>query len=337
MAALIYDDDIDFAQYEASTDAKQMVRSASLYVQELIDRANSPVREVHARMPWMKTHGLIRFRKGEVTVWGGPNGSGKSLVTGQVGLSLCAQDEKVCIASFEMKPVKTMSRMGRQWTQYNLDDAQVMSDPSERRIVLDHYEQFRDWTDGKLWLYDRQGTVEWRRVCAVARYAARELGITQFFVDNLMKCVAGEDDYNGQKAFVDELCSVARDEDIHIHLVHHIKKPDNEERLPTKYDFKGTGAITDQPDNVIAVWRNKAKERLREAKKAFVDTDPDTKLVVDKQRNGDGWEGVIGLWYEPKSQQYLAGHNLKPMTFYSPPEEQPLEFPADEPAYSSEF
>lgn len=317
MAETIVPDDIDFTFYENETNAQQNVRSASLYVQALLDRVASPVREKRIYMPWGKTKKLIQFRPGEVTVWGGPNGSGKSLVTGQVGLSLCAQDEKVALASFEMKPVKTLERMGRQWTKFNLYDDVLMSDPVERREVLDLYEQFRDWTDGKLWMYDQQGTVHWKQVCAVARYCAKEKGITQFFIDNLMKCVAGEDDYNGQKAFVDELCAIARDHDMHIHLVHHVKKPSNEDSLPGKYDFKGTGAITDQVDNVIAVWRNKVKERARQANKMVSETEPDAKLVVDKQRNGDGWEGVIGLWYNGQSQQFLGGHNHKPMDLFS--------------------
>ena len=317
MAEVITPDDIDFQLYERETEAKQRVKSAKLYVQDLLERINAPKREKRVYMPWGKTRGLLQFRPGEVTVWGGPNGAGKSLVTGQVGLSLAAQEERICIASFEMKPTRTLDRMGRQWTKFSLHDDQIMADPTERREVLGLYEQFRDWTDGRLWMYDQQGTVSWKQVCAVARYCSKELGITQFFVDNLMKCVAGEDDYNGQKAFVDELCAIARDHDMHIHLVHHIKKPANEDALPGKYDFKGTGAITDQVDNVIAVWRNKRKERDRQAKKMVADTEPDTKLIVDKQRNGDGWEGVIGLWYDQQSQQFVAGHNHKPMDLWA--------------------
>lgn len=321
MAQVITSDDIDFAVYEQETDAQQKVRSASLYVQALLDRINSPAKQAHVYMPWAKTHALIQFRPGEVTCWGGPNGAGKSIVTGQVALSLCGQGEKCCVASFEMKPIKTLERMGRQWTHYDIDDEQIVGNPSERRMMLDALEQFRDWTDGKLWLYDQQGTVQWKHVCAVARYCAKELGITQFFVDNLMKCVAGEDDYNGQKAFVDELCAIARDYGMHIHLVHHIKKPSSDDHLPSKYDFKGTGAITDQVDNVIAVWRNKTKERNRQAGKLVSETEPDSKLHVDKQRNGSGWEGVIGLWYHHQSQQFLAGHNVGPMVFYKKQQE----------------
>lgn len=322
MAELITADDIDFSFYERETDAQQKVKSASLYVQALLDRIASPVREKRQFMPWGKTHRLLQFRPGEVTVWGGPNGSGKSLVTGQVALSLCAQEQKVCVASFEMKPMKTLERMGRQWTKFNSNDPQVLSDPNERRIMIDLLEQFRDWTDGRMWLYDQQGTVSWKQVCAVARYCAKEKGITHFFIDNLMKCVAGEDDYNGQKAFVDELCAIARDHNIHIHLVHHIKKPATDDSKPSKYDFKGTGAITDQPDNVIAVWRNKTKERNRQAKKLVSDTEPDALLIVDKQRNGEGWEGNIGLWFDKQSTQFVAGHNLAAMDFYTAPQEE---------------
>lgn len=322
MAELIHPDDIDFSVYERETDAQQNVKSASLYVQALIDRMNSPVAEKKALMPWGKTHTLIQFRPGEVTVWGGPNGAGKSLVTGQVALSLCAQGEKVCIASFEMKPTKTLERMGRQWTKFNINDPLVLGDPVERRQLQDLYEQFRDWTDNKLWLYDQQGTVQWRQVAAVCRYAAKVLGISQVFVDNLGKCVAGEDDFNGQKAFVDELCSIARDNAIHIHLVHHVKKPPTDDHKASKYDFKGSGAITDQPDNVIAIWRNKAKERNRQANKMVADTEPDAMLIVDKQRNGEGWEGNIGLWYHRASQQFVGSHKAEPMDFYHAPEQE---------------
>lgn len=313
---VITSDDIDFALYEHVTDHQQKVKAASVYVQALLDRMNTVNREKRVFLPWEKTHGLIQFRPGEVTVWGGPNGSGKSLVTGQTALSLCAQGEKVCVASFEMKPMKTLERMGRQWTHMSMADDHNLADPRMRAILTDVYEQFRDWTDTRMWLYDQQGTVQWKQVCAVARYCAKELGITQFFVDNLMKCVAGEDDYNGQKAFVDELCSIARDSNIHIHLVHHIKKPSTENAKPTKYDFKGTGAITDQPDNVIVVWRNKEKERKFQDGKATAMTEPDAMLIVDKQRNGEGWEGNIGLWYHGPSQQFLPGHNVAPMEFY---------------------
>lgn len=320
MAEMIFADEIDFAAYEQETDAQQKVKPAGLWIQELMDRIKSPIKPVQAVMPWRKTHSMVQFRPGEVTVWGGANGNGKSLVTGQVGLSLCAQGEKVCIASFEMKPAKTLERMGRQFSGFNPNDPAFAGSDAATQELLDVYRQFKEWTDGRLWLYDQQGTVTTRQVCAVVRYCAKERGITHFFVDSLMKCVSGEDDYNGQKQFVDELTSIARDNGIHVHLVHHIRKPTDESHKPTKYDYKGSGAITDQVDNVISVWRNKAKEKKRDEDKQVDEKEPDALLICDKQRNGE-WEGSIGLWFDRPSMQYVGGPGDEPLLMYRHPED----------------
>jgi twinkle protein len=312
-------DDIDWGIYERETHAQQNVKPASLWVQDLIDRIRKPVAQKRCVMPWRKTHSLIQFRPGEVTLWGGANGHGKSLVTGQVSLSICTQGEKVCVASFEMKPLKTLERMGRQWSCFNPSDPAFLGDERASAQFIDLYEQFRDWTDTRLWLYDQQGTVQWTQVCAVARYCAKELGVTHFVVDSLMKCVSGEDDYNGQKAFIDELTAIARDYGIHVHIVHHIRKPADESHKPNKYDYKGTGAITDQVDNVISVWRNKVKEKKREAGGMGLEAEPDALLICDKQRNGE-WEGSIGLWFHPLSQQFLGAFGDEPLSLYNHPE-----------------
>ena len=148
--AIIREDQIDFALYEHETEAKQKVKPASMWIQELIDRLRNPVKQPRALMPWRKTHKLMQFRPGEVTVWGGANGSGKSLVTGQIALSLCTQGEKVCIASFEMKPLKSLERMGRQWSTFNADEPAFRGDEKAIAQFVDVYEQFRDWTMSKL-------------------------------------------------------------------------------------------------------------------------------------------------------------------------------------------
>jgi twinkle protein len=319
MAEMITPDDIDFSFYEHETDAAQKVKPASLWVAELIERLKNPVHEVRSVMPWRKTHLQIQFRPGELTVWGGANGAGKSLVTGQVALSLCSQDEKVCIASFEMKPRKTLERMARQWSTYNVNDPAFYGNDEAKAQFIDLYEQFSEWTNGKLWLYDQQGTANAKQVCAVVRYCAKEKGITHFVIDSLMKCVSAEDDYTGQKMFIDELTAIARDYSIHVHVVHHVKKPADEAHKPGKYDFKGSGAITDQADNVIAVWRNKAKESKRDAGVAVADQEPDALLICDKQRNGE-WEGKIGLWFDKNSMQYVASAGDSPLSLYKHPE-----------------
>lgn len=315
---ILLDDEIDFSRYENETETRERVKPASVWLAELIENLRNPVRGVRQVLPWRKTHSLIQFRPGEVTIWGGANGAGKSLITGMVALSLMAQDQSVCVASFEMKPRKTLERMARQWSGHNPDDPAFAGSAEAKESLIDIYGQFRDWAQ-KLWLYDQQGTVTAKKIAAVVRYCATEKGVRHFFVDSLMKCVAGEDDYNGQKAFVDELTAIARDHEMHIHLVHHIRKPGDESHKPNKYDYKGSGAITDQVDNVISVWRNKPKEKKVEAGQQVDRMEPDALLICDKQRNGE-WEGSIGLWYDRPSQQYVGAPDDEPIVIYRPPE-----------------
>ena len=315
MSNFLSDDSIDFSAYLTETEPKQKVRPASEFVQDLIDDLGSEKREKRAYLPWEKTHGLFAFRPGEVTLWGGVNGHGKSLMTGLAALSLCTQGEKVCIASFEMKPRKSLERMARQFSSQAAPTPFEMRDSAVMAAFRDCYEQFRDWTDRQLWFYDQQGTVKTETLIGVMRYCAKELGITHFFIDSLMKCIAGEDDYNGQKTFIDEVTAIARDYGMHIHVIHHIKKLASEEAQPDKMDVKGSGSITDQVDNLLLVWRNKKKERDQQAGKKVSETEPDALLICDKQRNGE-WEGKFSLWYERDSQQFVGAAGSASLNFY---------------------
>jgi twinkle protein len=314
---LLTPDTIDFSAYMRETEASEKVRPASAYVQELIDALGKPDTTRKSFLPWDKLQDKFAFRPGEVTLWAGVNGHGKSLMTGMAALSLMCQDEKVCIASFEMKPRKSLERMARQWTS-DFPQGDFGMDERVLATFTDLYEQFQGFTDKRLWFYDQQGTVNTRMLIGVIRYCAKELGITHFFIDSLMKCVGAEDDYNGQKAFVDELTAIARDYNMHIHLVHHIRKLQSEEQTPDKNDVKGSGSIADQVDNLLLVWRNKKKEKDLAANKPVPADMGDALLICDKQRNGE-WEGKLTLWFDRHSQQYVTSMGGSALSFYSYP------------------
>lgn len=283
-------DTIDFSAYMASTEAAHRIISAAAYVQEVTDYFHAENIDRGSVMPWPKTHDLVRFRKHEVTLWAGMNGHGKSLALGQCCLSFVAAGEPTCIASMEMKPVVTLARMARQFSR-------------EHTPTRDQIKVFHGATGRHLWLYDQQGTVNAERMLAVMRYCAQEKGIRHFVLDSLMKCGIAEDDYTAQKLFVDGICTIARDTGMHIHLVAHSRKQQNELSAPGKMDVKGSGSITDQVDNVLTVWRNKAKERSVEMGLLDKSNEPDAFVICDKQRNGE-WEGRIALWFDPRGQRY---------------------------------
>jgi len=285
------DDTIDFQELaNQPTDIERLV-SPDSFRQDTIDYLMGTGQTYGATLPWGETHDNIRFRPGEVSLWMGMNGHGKSLLTSQVFLDFIHQGQKVCIASFEMKPKATLARMARQ--------AAMASSPTEAFV-----HGFIDHAIGKLYLYDKQGNVDAQNLLGIIRYAVRKHGIQQFVIDSLMKCVKGEDDYNGQKDFVNSLCTLAQDENLHIHLVHHSRKLADESQLPGKMDAKGSGAIVDQVDQSFVVWRNKKKEEaVRAGNKDYDLTKPDAILRCDKNRHGE-WEGSIGLYFSQGPLHY---------------------------------
>ena len=303
-------DEIDFAAYLKETDAKTKVKPAANFVQDAKDRLRANANTKRTYLPWPKCNGAFDFKRGEVTVWAGQNGHGKTDVTTQVALSLVGQGEKVCVASFEMKPVTTIGRMVRMFAMTNPFSPEYQG--GSGLDALDAlYDDFGDWTTGRMWLYDQTGTAFPETVLGMVKYCANELGITHVFIDSLMKCVRAEDDYNGQKEFVDQLCAIAKDCNIHIHLVHHLKKPAKESDMPDKHDTKGSGSITDQVDNLFMVWRNKPKEDAGKSQgdRSNKQTEPDCYLFCRKQRNyegnGDG-EPAISLWRHRDAGNFVA-------------------------------
>ena len=308
---IIKSENIDVEKYLKNTDLPAQVKSAANWLDEIYDNYVDPAKTDDAVMPWVKTHSDVKFRLGEVTVYAGSNGGGKSLVTGQIALGLIKQNLKVCIASYEMKPVTTIVRMLRQFAGENINLPLTHDKEGYIRALLGRFSGF---IEDKLYLYDQQGSTTPQKTIAMARYCAVELGIKHIFIDSLMKCVVAEDSLNEQKSFVDELCALARDHNVHIHLVHHIRKLQSEEIQPSKTDLKGSGSIADQVDNVFLVWRNKKKENARRNNDDYDEKQPDMFLMCQKQRNGEA-EEFYGMYFEHNSQQFVDTLGGQPIDF----------------------
>lgn len=287
---------IDFKAYlESRQEGEQNVKSPEEYRESLHDRILGRNTQQGATLPWAYTHSRFRFRPGEVTLWFGQNGHKKSMVTGFVGNDLIGQGESVGIASFEMSPTRTLERM-------------IPQALGHRCTTPNQVDEFLEYCAGKLWLYDKRGTVKPDVVLGVLYYCAEQLGVTHFFIDSLMKCVKGEDDYNGQKAFIDSVCAAANDLQIHVHVVHHSKKLPDAKTRPGKFDAKGSGAIVDQVDNAISVF-----QIPEEAKKH---ADPDNVIYIDKQRNGE-WQGSVATYFDRDSLQFLDDRRSTPKSYIS--------------------
>jgi twinkle protein len=297
-------DTIDFAAFERSTDPQVRVRKASVFVTELLGQFAD--RDQSARRPEMlstKLRSCIEFRPAEVTAWAGYNGHRKSMFTGQVALDLCVQRQRVLCMSLEMQPERTLARMARQAAgSARLEPAQVLA--------------FSTWTDGKLWLFDHVGRLTPHATVAVCRYFAEELQGQHVFIDSMMMVCGSEESLDEQKQFVTDLVRLAHETGLHIHLVTHCRKPQtgDDTKPPTKYDLRGSAAISDQCHNVVTVWVNKAKAIAlqKDPHDATALDKPDVRVCVEKQRNGE-FEGAVGLWWHKASMRFVdERHTLVP-------------------------
>ena len=272
--------DIDFIKYlnEHKSDNEKVKRVSDYYdeLEAFIEKGH----DVHgAKLPFKRLHNKFGFRGGEVTLWSGYNGHKKSMVLGFVTNNIIMQQEKVCMASFEMKPVSTIKRMTIQHTQ----------------VALPHYNEYADFMSfagNNFFILDQMGGMNPQRLYGVMMYCAKELNVKHFVIDSLMRIIPKEDDYNAQKDFVVKLCELAQSLNIHVHLVHHTTKGD-ESKIGGRYNAKGTGAISDNIHNSFIVWSN--KEKLKDM--------PDVILKCDKQREGE-WEGSIALNFDANTMNF---------------------------------
>ncbi|MDD5513363.1 MAG: toprim domain-containing protein [Candidatus Omnitrophica bacterium] len=248
-----------------------------------------------AVLPWKKVHDQVRLRLGDISVWAGINSHGKTLALSHVAVDLVSQGYRVCIASMEMSPAD----MGMKMYQ------QIGGVDKPTKTWAGKIQQFVH--DG-IWIFNVYGTAKTEKILQVFEYAFFRYGVKHFIVDSLAKCGINEDDYNRQKSFIDSLMEFAGKHHVHVHVVIHVRKGDDESKIPGKMDIKGTGSLTDMVDNVFIIWRNKKKESImfgddEEARQANRDK-PDAFLKVDKQRK-TGKEPTFALWFHPQSCQFI--------------------------------
>lgn len=298
---ILSDKDIDLEEYLAflGKQESQEVLPVTDFAHALFQRLELGNAKHGPALPWIKTHDTIRFQPGELSIWAGINGHGKSLLLGQVIL-WWLKYQTALIASLEMKPVETLYRMARQM----------------RGGMFGHeyLDEFMAGLEGKLWIYDQLDSVQSDRILGLIHYAASELKTDHIVIDSLTKCGLSRDDYAVQARFVDRIQWAAKRHNVHVHLVCHMRKGNDENTRPGKFDIRGAAEISDLADNVLVIYRNKPKEEAQKKRESgqmlsraeeMELSKPDTILRVDKNR-ANGEEASFGLWYHQGAMQFLA-------------------------------
>lgn len=247
-------------------------------------------------LPWDAAKDKVLIRKGKLAVWAGWSRHGKTQLLKQLMLHAISTGEKVLIASMEEEILDVWCDLAQQ----------ACHTDSPKSAVLDRFVEF---VKGKLWLYDQSGMVNPRKIQAVIRYAAKELGVTQAMIDSLMMLALDRDDYDAQSRFCGELKTTAKDTHCTVHLVAHMRKRDGktgDESPGNLHDVAGGHEIGSKADYVFIPWRDIKR------------SNPDTAaqiLKVEKARGRINWLGTIGLNFHAASRQFIDGS--QPMSFWS--------------------
>jgi twinkle protein len=277
----------EFRGYKSKS-PRQFIKPVEDFLNEADEILQKGIHLTGDKTPWDGLHNKFRFREGEVTIWSGYNGSGKSMVMGQCALWL-TELSSVLIASMEMKGAVTVARMLRQGF-------------GERHPSREFIDEFKERTENKLWIYDQTDNVSIEDVMSMIDWAAEQKNVKHIMIDSLMMCGVNQEIGDNQKNFMAQLCTKAKEFNIHIHLVAHSKKPPQglKNYIPNRYDISGSAKIADLAFNVIIINPNEQKKRDREENKTTAYDDPDGWFIVDKQRNGE-WTGNFGFLFHTES------------------------------------
>ena len=243
------------------------------------------------------------FALGEVSVWSGVNGSGKSNFLLQECLEFANQKVKTMLFSGEMKnsTIKDMACkmcVGKEkLKQYG--NFWVIKDQKSRDYAV-------AWLDKYLLLYKNDCTTEANEMLYAIRYAASQ-GCKMIVLDNLMTLdlrSLDRDKYEAQSIFAKMLATLARELDIHIHIVMHPRKVTGFLR---KEDISGSADLTNAVDNVFIVHRvnQDFKNRLQEFDKMAVTTFGKFDNIIETCKNRrHGYQGFIGLYFHPETKTF---------------------------------
>jgi twinkle protein len=263
-------------------------------------------------LPWANIPFHIRMN--ELTVVTGFNGSGKTMLLNYLCVWFASLGQRICIASLEVPVKMSLSYLIRQTA-------------GREKPTDEEFNDGMDWLGDKFWFYDHVGKCSPDDVLETFAYAYKRYGVTLFVIDSFMKLGFGVDEYNKHKEFMDKATQFVNEYDVHIFLVAHARKKESEREEISKMDVKGVSEITDEAHNVMTVWRNKGKEQEIYELTQANDCDSialaediqlskfDAKFAVVKQRNGDGDEPMIKLWYGKGNRQFYSDGTKIPVTY----------------------
>ncbi len=248
------------------------------------------------------------FALGQLSVWSGSNASAKSTYLNQIAIESINQGFNTLIYSGELVAKRllkwiTMQCAGKREMTYNKNkDYWYVSDETKSKI--------EKWLDSRLFIYNNTNGNKVKDILYSISECVKKNNVKVVILDNLMSMNLssyGDNKYDVQSQFVQELSELAKKLDIHIHFVCHPRKVTSFLR---KIDISGSADLTNIADNVFILHRvnNDFKIKTKEMFK-WNDSNDIYKysnvIEICKNRDFGVEDRFIGMYFEPESKRLL--------------------------------
>lgn len=235
--------------------------------------------------------GRISFRPGEVSAWTGYASHGKTtLLTFLANVDIEVRDSVYFFASMEMLPRKILHKMAT---------SSIGVQPS-----LEQISEFANRVGTNLLFANVLGYIDEDKLFRMMLYCVRRYGMTAAVIDSFMAVTDLEEDFPRQGNFLARCNAFSKEHGVHIHIVCHPRKGD-ENVPPSMMDVKGGSLIINRADVIVVVHRNMEKAKLMEdgAPQVQWESMSDTMVLCRKERE-TGWRGKIDLFFNTPTNTF---------------------------------
>lgn len=252
---------------------------------------------------------IIGFKRKHVSVWSGYRGCGKSTILNQLILNAANKGYKSALWTGELdnSEVKTwlyLQAAGKQWnkpSQFN----KFYYTPDNISKSID------SWIDKFFLLFNNEYGDNFKQIEYEIRELKNKSDIDVVILDNLM-CLDVDDidgdKYDKQKQLMKILTKLAKDLNIHIHLVAH---PNKSGTFLRPNNISGSGHIPDLAQNVFISHKvgqdfaNDSKDFMNAiTRNQILDSGCSTIIEICKCREkGSATDHFVKLWFEDESNR----------------------------------
>ncbi|RHY31422.1 hypothetical protein DYB32_003516, partial [Aphanomyces invadans] len=264
-------------------------------VRPVLNEMMNPLRAhgVQSRsIPALNTY-LKGFRSGELTVLTGPTGCGKTTLLSQLSLDWCAQGVSTLWGSFEIKNTRLVHKMLTQMAGRSL------------ALNLDLFERTADEFEALPMYFLRFfGSSDVDEVLDAMEYAVYAHDVQHVILDNVQFMMSGQgrgfDKFERQDAALDKFRKFATAKNVHVTLVIHPRKEQDDVDLTLSSVF-GTAKATQEADNVLILQRNRGEVKLDVRKNRYFVVTRGHASADCFVRRFDGSLGSIALRFDKEA------------------------------------